>query len=65
MALGQQLKLQSTSCIYMGGWCRDFSGHFQTKQGRVCGTLGGCLQGLAPSLTLRSRHPTAQFFGGR
>ncbi len=65
MALGQQLKLQGTSCIHMGCRCGYFSGHFQTKQGRVCGTLGGCLQGLAPSLTLRSRHPATQLFGGR
>ena len=65
MALGQQLKLQSTTRIHMGGWCRHFSGHFQTQQCVVSSTLWRGLQGLAPSLTLSCRHPTAQFFGGR
>ena len=65
MSLGQQLKLQGTTCIHMGRWSRDFSGHFQTQQSVVSSTLRSGLQGLTPSLTLRGRHPAAQFFGGR
>ena len=65
MALGQQLKLQSTTRIHMGGWCGHFSGHFQTQQSVVSSTLWRGLQSLAPSLTLSRRYATAQFFRGR
>ena len=53
MALGQQLKLQSPTRIHMGGWCRHFSGHFQTQQSVISSALWRGLQSLTPSLTLR------------